>query len=348
MRAGERSGGRVTRADVARAAGVSTAVVSYVLNDGPRPVAAETRRRVLDAIEATGYRPDGIARALASGATHTLGLVLPDIANPFFAALAHALEDEASRHGLVFFLGDSAEQRARQHELIESFVGRRVDGLVIVGVDEELDLSPARRAGLPVVVLDRILGEPDVGAVGIDNRAAAALATEHLLHHGRRRIGLVTGPEDLPTAAARADGWREALTAAGLTPAEDLTRHSRFDRHGGYRAGRSLLGVKTPPDAVFVASEQQAFGLLRAAHEAGVSIPDDVAVVAVDGTEAAEYSVPSLTTVTQRFDELAARAIELIQHPAAESRTAVCDFDLVPRRSCGCPEPRDPEREPTS
>ncbi|GAA4431647.1 LacI family DNA-binding transcriptional regulator [Georgenia halophila] len=335
---------RVTRADVARAAGTSTAVVSYVLNDGPRPVAQATRRRVLEAVEAIGYRPDSIARALASGATRTLGLVVPDIANPFFAALAHALEDEASRHGLVFLLGDAAEHRERQHELIDSFVTRRVDGLVVVGVDDDLDLEPARQAGLPVVVLDRILGDADASAVGIDNQAAAGAATEHLLEHGRRRIALVTGPDWLPTAVARERGWRDALEAAGLEPDPSLVRRTGFNRSGGYEAGTDLFRLEHAPDAVFVASEQQAVGLLRAAHEARTAVPDTVAVVAIDGTEAAEYCVPSLTTIAQPFDELARRAIELVGQPAGTSRTAVCDFDLVLRSSCGCESPQSRPR----
>lgn len=337
-----RSGGsaprvrRVTRADVAREAGTSTAVVSYVLNDGPRPVAAATRFRVLDAIESTGYRPDSIARALASGASRTLGLVVPDLSNPFFTALGHALEEAASKAGLVFLLGDSAENPVRQGDLIQSFLGRRVDGLVIVGVDEGIDLSSARAAQIPVVLLDRTLAEPEVSTVAIDNRAAAQAATDHLIGHGRTRIALVSGPGTLATAEARARGWEDALRAADLLVDSNRVYRTGFDRRGGYLAGLELFSAVDLLDAVFVASEQQAIGLLRAAHETGTRIPQDVAVVAFDGTEASEYCVPSLTTIAQPFDELATQALELVRVPRDRARNVVCEFDLVRRSSCGC------------
>lgn len=329
---------RVTRADVAHAAGTSTAVVSYVLNDGPRPVAAATRLRVLNAIEETGYRPDSIARALASGATRTLGLIVPDLSNPFFTALGHSLEDAASKAGLVFLLGDSAEDTVRQEDLILSFISRRVDGLVVVGVDEEIDLSSARAAEIPVVLLDRILAEPEVSTVGIDNRAAARVATEHLIDHGCTAVGLVSGPSALVTAEARARGWEDALRFADLSVDPNRAHRTGFDRRGGYHAGLELFSSDVPVDAVFVASEQQAVGLLRAAYETGTRIPTDVAVVAVDGTEASEYCVPSLTTISQRFDELAFHALELVRVPRSRARSVVCEFDLVHRASCGCTE----------
>ncbi|MBP2381359.1 LacI family DNA-binding transcriptional regulator [Brachybacterium sacelli] len=328
----------MTRADVALAAGTSTAVVSYVLNDGPRPVAPATRRRVLEAVAATGYRPDSIARALASGATRTLGLIVPDLSNPFFTALGHSLEDVASNVGLVFLLGDSAEDAVRQEDLIQSFISRRVDGLVVVPVDEETELSSARDAGIPVVLLDRTLAEPEISTVGIDNVEAARVATEHLIGHGRTDIGLVSGPSSLVTAEARAQGWEVALRSAGLPVDPRRVHRTGFDRRGGYLAGLELFSSDVPVDAVFVASEQQAVGLLRAAHERGTRVPTDTAVVAVDGTEASEYCVPSLSTISQRFDELASHALELVRVPRSRARSIVCDFDLVRRASCGCTE----------
>lgn len=327
---------RVTRADVARVAGTSTAVVSYVLNDGPRPVAAATRRRVLAAIEATGYSPDGIARALASGDSRTLGLVLPDMSNPFFTALGHSLEVAASKVGFMFLLGDSAENPEQQSALIQRFLSHRVDGLVIVGVEESIDLAPARSAGVPVVLLDRTLADPEVSTVAIDNQAAARAATEHLIEHGRSRIALVTGPGNLATAEARAKGWEEAMREGDISVNASRVHRTGFDRKSGYRAGVELFSIPERPDAVFVASEQQAIGLLRAAYETGTRVPDDVAVVAFDGTEASEYCVPSLATISQPFKELANHALELVRTPRESARNIVCEFTLVRRTSCGC------------
>lgn len=327
---------RATRADVAREAGTSTAVVSYVLNNGPRPVAEATRKRVLAAAELTGYQPDGIARALASGATKTLGLIAPDLSNPFFTALAHALEEEAAKRGLVFLLGDSGENPARQQELIASFVGRRVDALVIVGVGSSLDLTVARRAAVPVVVLDRSQTDPELTTVGIDNRAAARAATSHLIDHGCEHLALISGPEELNTAVARANGWLDAMDEHALEISPSRIHRTGFNRAAGYRAGRALLSGEEPVDGAFVASEQQATGLLRAAHELGVTIPEELCVVAFDGTEASEFCIPSLTTIAQPFAELAAHTLDLIATPSSDARSIVSDFELIRRESCGC------------
>ncbi|MEQ3551516.1 LacI family DNA-binding transcriptional regulator [Pseudonocardia nematodicida] len=329
----------MTQADVARAAGTSTAVVSYVLNEGSRPISAATREKVLRAIEEVGYRPNGVARALASGSTRTLGLVVPELANQFFATLAQALEAEASRYGLVLLLGDSAESVTRERELVETFVARQVDGLVYVGVGPHDAVQVATAAGLPVVVLDRAADDERAASVVIDNVAGARTATEHLLGHGRRRVGALLGPADLPTSRARHTGWLDALTAGGVPADDRYLRWAPFTRAGGHRAGLDLLGSGPVPDALFVASEDQALGLLCAAAELGVAVPGDLAVASFDGTEASRFSVPPLTTVAPRFDELARRTIDLLRAGAPAPGAEICASDLVVRASCGCPWP---------
>ncbi|MEQ3549029.1 LacI family DNA-binding transcriptional regulator [Pseudonocardia nematodicida] len=328
---------RVTQADVARAAGVSTAVVSYVINEGPRPIAAATRERVLRAMAETGYRPNGVARALVSGATRTLGLVVPELANQFFATLAHALETEASRHGLVLVLGDSGQSVDRESTLVETFVDRRVDGLIYVGVGAHDAIEIATSAGTPVVVLDRVADDDRAASVVIDNVQGAAVATRHLIEHGRRALGCLLGPETVPTARARHAGWQQAVHDAGGRVDPRLVEWAPFSKEGGYRAGLRMLRLASPPDGMFVASEDQALGLLCAAAELGVAVPGSLAVVSFDGTDSSRFSVPPLTTVAPRFTDIARRTIELLRSPDVPPRSETSTTDLVVRSSCGCP-----------
>ena len=331
---------RATRDDVARLAGTSVAVVSYVVNDGPRPVAAATRRRVLAAIESTGYRPNHIARALAAGATATYGLVVPDISNPFFAELAHEIEDAVFDAGRVLLLGDSAGSRERERELVRIFSQQRVDGVLIASVDDAPDLGPLLAEGVPVVSLDRAVVGASV-TIAIDNRAAAQAATEHLIGHGHRDLALVGGPEGLALARDRERGWRDALAAAGIPADERRVLRAAFTRRSGYEAALELLGRDDIPTAVFAASDQQALGVLRAAYELGVRVPEQLAVITVDGTDDCRYTTPPLSTVRQPVERIAASAVERMlaagrTMPAAPERIVV-PADLVLRRSCGCP-----------
>ncbi|WP_229405340.1 MULTISPECIES: extracellular solute-binding protein [Micromonospora] len=327
---------RVTRQDVAREAGTSVAVVSYVVNDGPRAVAPATRQRVLDAIERTGYRPNAIAQALAGGRSGVLGLVVPDVSNPFFSALARAIEDEVFREGQVLLVGNSAESAVREARLITSFVERQVDGLLYVGVGHHSPVEAAIRAGIPVVALDRRDRFSDIASVVVDNFDGAAMATEHLIAHGHRRIAVIAGPSHLFTSVERIGGWRKALKAHGLPNDESLFFEAPFSRAGGYQAAVALFERGTA-DAVLVTDEMQALGVLAAAADAGVAVPSGLAVVTFDGTEQAMFSVPPLTTVSQPLAEIARHAVALTRPTSPEERRhIVCDTELLRRRSCGC------------
>jgi LacI family transcriptional regulator len=328
---------RVTRTEVARAAGTSVAVVSYVVNNGPRPVSADARRRVLEAIERTGYRPNGIAKALAAGQTGTYGLVVPDVSNPFFAALAYALEEQTYAKGRVLLLGNSAQSREREIEIINKFLQQRVDGLLYVGAEHQSSLDILRDSGTPVVALDRVPDGSRAASVTIDNVEAARVATDHLIGHGYRRIALLTGPDDLSTSKDRERGWREALEAAGIEAHDRWIFSGAFSRRGGLETGRRLFTEVDDIDAVFVASDQMAIGVVKAAGEFGKSVPDDLAIVTFDGTDDTEYFSPTLTTIAQPVDEIAREAIRLLSEPKRfEPQRITCRFELVLGRSCGC------------
>lgn len=334
----------VRRKDVARLAGVSPAVVSYVLNGGPRPVASATRERVLDAIDQLGYRPNGIAQALRMRRTMTLGLVVPDTSNPYFAELARAVEEAAFHHGYTLFIGNATEDETRQTTYVRTFIQRQVDGLLLVPAHgRHQQLTELAAAATPWVVLDRhIPGLRDVSEVVVQNRKGGRTATEHLLEHGRRRIGCIAGPRDVVPAAERAAGWRQALKHAGLDVTQMPVRHVPFGRRAGYQAARALLSA-SEVDGLFVASDEQAFGVLRAITDLGLRCPDDVALVSFDGIPGAAYTRPALTTMTQPFAEIGRQGItnllERMVDPDRSACRSVLPVALTRGGSCGCPDP---------
>jgi LacI family transcriptional regulator len=331
----------VRRKDVAELAGVSPAVVSYVLNGGPRGVAPQTRTRVLDAVERLGYRPNNIARSLRINRTMTLGLIVPDVANPFFAELSRAVEEAAFAAGYTLVVGNATDDETRQTAYLRTFLQQQVDGVLLVPAHLPVEcLDVLRRSQRPWVVLDRgIEDEATIAQILVDNLGGARDATRHLLEHGRRRVACIAGPRDVTPTTDRVAGWRAALTEAGLRPATGLLRHVPFGRWAGYYAGRDLFTGDGPaPDAVFVASDEQALGLLRALSECGIRCPDDVAVVAFDGIAAGAYSLPGLSTMQQPFAELGRHALAQLTDPAPTARVTVLPVTLVARGSCGCPD----------
>lgn len=318
----------VTRADVAERAGVSVAVVSYVISGAPKSVAPATRARVLKAAADLGYRPNAAARALKSGRSRLLGLVVPDNTNLYFAQIVARVEQEASARGYDVLSGSSSRSLEREKALTGQMLQRQVDGLLLLSNERTPDLSDFRKAQIPVVLLGRQEGHEGAIAVGDDHRSASRHAVEHLIGHGHRTIPLLIGqsPSD-----GRELGWREALGAADGVDGFVISRP--FTRADGYAAADELLDSSAT--ACFVGSDIQAIGLLKALHERGVRVPEDMALISFDGAEESEYCWPPLTAVRQPVGLIAEAAVTA----AIERRSD--DFisysaELVIRRSCGC------------
>jgi LacI family transcriptional regulator len=298
---------------------------------------------VLAAIEQLGYHPNGIARSLRMNRTMTLGLVVPDTSNPFFAELGRAIEEAAFARGYTLLVGNAAEIDDLQTTYVRTFLARQVDGLFLVPAHGAVGCLPhLQRTRTPWVAIDRRLGGIDAATVLVDNRGGARVATEHLLAHGRSHIGCIAGPQDVMPATDRVAGWREALAEAGVRPSEMRVVHGEFGRHAGYLAAREILADRRY-DALFVASDEQAVGVLRAVTELGLRCPDDVAIASFDGIAATAYSVPALTTMAQPFGDIGTTAVaglvERISQPSTPAETTVLPVTLVARGSCGCPEP---------
>jgi len=323
---------RATRRDVARRAGVSDAVVSYTLS-GRAPVSEATAARVREAIRELGYVPNVSAQALKSGSSRAIALIAPNaddpvFANPFFVEYATAVERAAQEHELVVFMATSPPGPGGLRERAQDFTARHVDGLVIVpgAGDDSADLDAL---GVPWVQLNTTAPIDGVFSVGVDLYDGAYQATTHLIEHGYERIGFVGDS----LSEVRAAAWRDACRAHGVEAGPHVL--SGYGREDGYRAAAAMLDGPRPPRALFAASDLIALGVLRAAHQRGVRVPEDLALVSFDGSWESEYSWPPLTTVRQPIERMAKAVIDLLLHRETAPEHRLFRGDLVVRDSCG-------------
>jgi LacI family transcriptional regulator len=333
-----------TVVDVARRAGVSTATVSRILSGASRgrPL---TRERVIAAARELGYRPSGVARSLKLRSTRTIGLIITDIANPFYPELVRAIEDAALERHQALLLCNGAEDAAREAAYLEVLAERRVEGIIVAssGLTERHGRWLAR-APLPVVLVNCTL--PDVGIPGIqtDNVAGARLATEHLLDLGHRSIAHVAGPPTNAASAERRAGFAEALAARGLDPDGAVVVTGDGHVGGGERALLEILARAPETTGIVAYNDLTAIGVLRALRRAGRSVPQDVSVVGFDDIAVAAEIEPPLTTVTQDVATMGRWAVEQLTAALAGNRPAggpiLLAATLQVRESTGPPPAR--------
>ncbi|MEU4729223.1 MULTISPECIES: LacI family DNA-binding transcriptional regulator [unclassified Streptomyces] len=337
---------KVTRDDVARLAGTSTAVVSYVINNGPRPVAPATRERVLAAIKDLGYRPDRVAQAMASRRTDLIGMIVPDARQPFFAEMAHAVEQAAAERGKMVLVGNSDYRDEREVHYLRAFLGMRVSGLILVsqGMSEraatEIEAWDAR-----VVLLHERPEAIDDVAVITDDIGGAQLATRHLLEHGHEYVACIGGVENTPSVgdpvADHVEGWRRAMQESGRS-VEGRLFEAPYNRYDAYRVALEVLSGPDRPPAIFCATDDQAIGVLRAARELRIDVPGELAVAGFDDVKEAALTDPPLTTIASDRPAMARAAVDLVLDDslrvAGSRRERLKQFPsaLVIRRSCGC------------
>ncbi|MFE4668114.1 LacI family DNA-binding transcriptional regulator [Streptomyces sp. NPDC056716] len=341
---------KVTRSDVARMAGVSPAVVSYVTNGGPRPVSAAARARVEAAIEALGYRPDALATAFRDGRTMSVGLLMPSPMNPYYAEMAHAVEVELARRGHVLSIGISAFNAAQDEAQIRSFDDRRMTGLLIASAASLPTGFAAGQWSTPHVVLDDVTDvSPDSPSVYADSYYDVRRAVDHLQYHGHSVIACIAGPPTWPDDARRVQAWRDQQLAEGLPAGDDLVGHADVSAEGGSMALRVLLEEDSyrssrrelRPTAVVVTSDIQAIGALRVCHELGIDVPGDLAIVSYDGVRQGLFSAPRLTSMRRPLREIVRTAISLIttgDSTETQPRPPRLSLrgNLLIGESCGC------------
>ena len=323
--------------EVAESARVSYATVSHVINN-TRLVSQATRERVLEAMAALNYRPNALARSLRQGKSNTIGLVLPDSANPFFAEISRSIEDEAFKKGYSVFLCNTELDTQRELLYVDVLSKNQVDGIIFVATGDQADsLDFLLRQSMPVVMIDRDVPNVEVDAVLTDNQLGGFLATRHLIELGHKHIACIAGPSNITPSAERIIGYRKALEQAGLSYDENLVLRGDYHAQSGMKITHSILLMTPRPTAIFALNDLMALGALRAAAEAGYSVPRDLAVVGYDNLELTRFTNPPLTTISQPKKEVGAQAVNLLvdrisQKSRPPSRLVLAP-ELIIRRS---------------
>ncbi|MEU9830436.1 LacI family DNA-binding transcriptional regulator [Streptosporangium sp. NPDC048047] len=323
--------------DVAVRAGVSVATVSRVLNASPS-VSEETRNRVYTAMTELNYVPNAVARSLRTEATRTLGLIIGDILNPFFAELARSVEDAAREAGYTVVIGNADERPEEQDHYVRTLIEQRVDGLLICPTAEVTPLvEQAAATGGPLVFIDRVLPGMDVPSVRVDGTAAIGELVGHLKRLGHRRVALISGPLRLSTGRERTDAFVEAAAGHGIELRPEYIRSGDFQLGSGRELTARLLDLPEPPEVIFGGDNLMTLGALDEIRARGLRIPEDVALVSFDDVPWFPHMNPPITAISQPVAELGVRAVRVILdllhgRPAG---SVVLPAVLVPRQSCG-------------
>jgi len=338
----------VTIKDVARAAKVSVATVSRVIN-GSGPVKEETRRLIREVAGKMRYVPHSGARSLITSKTETLGVLLPDLYGEFFSEVIRGMDDTAQKNGFHLLISRAYADRHGIETAIKAMRGR-VDGVVVMSPDIDADSLLNLPSTIPVVLLCSVSRGNEIDSLTIQNCRGAREMVTHLVSLGHKRIAILKGSPRNYDAAERLRGYRMALREGGITPDVGLEREGDFTEAGGYNATLALLAMNRRPTAIFAANDSMAIGALSALRESGVQVPDEMAVAGFDDIPLARYMDPPLSSVHVPICELGARAVGLLlhgithknDHPRRRERVST---KLVIRKSTGGqPAERPPPR----
>ena len=327
--------------DVAERAGVSVTTVSHVVNE-TRPVSDELRQRVSAAMDELGYQPNRLARSLRLQETHTIGMIVPDSANPFFAEVARGIEDTSFEQSYNVILCNSDGNLDKELLYTNVLVEKQVDGILFVaaGVSTE-HIRALQTRRMPLVLVDRDIPGVAVDSVLTDNARGGWQAIHYLIELGHRRIGCITGPSDVTPSAERVTGYRQALREAGIAADENLVVKGDFQYQSGFRATQQLLEVNDPPTAVFACNDLMAVGAISAVIESGRKVPADLSVIGFDDVPLASFTNPPLTTIAQPKYEMGALAttmlLERVQDRDTPPRRKLLDTSLFVRHSTASP-----------
>jgi LacI family transcriptional regulator len=335
-----------TLSQVARKAGVGTTTVSRVINGGDR-VSPKTLAHVRRVIETLGYMPNQAARTLKGHRTKTIGLVIPSIADPFFASCAEAAQAVARANDSLLIVTVTANDPRSELDNLNVLIRHRVDGLIIVPADSQSHAlrDLLNRVAIPVVAIDRPVGNSSIASVVADNHKGAMTATQHLIDHGYKRISCLTGESTLYTIRERMNGYRKAIEAANLTPIFDT---SVKDYKSAEYAIKNMLDGTNPPDAIFALKNSTTIYAFEALQKFNIAVPQSVALLGFDDFELASTVRPSISVVQQPVEEIGRRAAEILfeqlfdesragstasSKPGRQIKVKTC---LIKRSSCGC------------
>lgn len=326
--------------DVAKIAGVSKATVSRVLSGMEDGYTATTAALVRDTAQRLGYVVNSLAASLRSRQTYTVGLVIADVSNPFFGGIASGVESRLAEKGYSVIFANSGNAIEREKELVALLAEKQIDGMIIASsTSSGAHILRAQSRGISVVLVDSAIANLDLDAVVIDNRAAARTAVSHLIAHGHRRIGIVTGPLTASFDIQRLEGYREALLVSGMEFKEDYVFRGDLLASGGEKAVAELLRLPVRPTALFVANNMMTLGTLVGLKKAGLAIPDDISLVAFDDQDWYSVHHPPITSVVNPAYEMGrAAGARMLLHldmkqPSPDPAQIVLEAPLIERGS---------------
>jgi LacI family transcriptional regulator len=326
--------------DVARKAGVSAMTVSRVINNHSG-VSVETREKIEAAITELDYAPSKVASGLVSAKTQLIGLIVPDVSNPFFAPIVRGAETAARKAGYRMLVCNSESDLRLERDYVSDLVSHRVEGLLIapVGDRSEAHLGKLVDGSFPLVLIDRHVPGIDCDTVTLDNTDAAKRLVDHLIAMGHRRIAFVTDADDVSTGRERLAGFKQALASASIAFTEDLVLHTTTDQIGGYRAAQQIISMSERPTAIFAVNNMTAVGVMQALREVDLGVPRDISLVCFDDVQHLAVIAPFLTVIDQPAEVMAGVAAQLLLERIARSageRSRKISFPgtLVIRLSC--------------
>ncbi|UUZ95875.1 catabolite control protein A [Paenibacillus sp. P25] len=331
----------VTIYDVAREAGVSMATVSRVVNNNPN-VKPQTRKKVFEAIERLGYRPNAVARGLASKKTTTVGVVIPDISNSIFSEVARGIEDIANMYHYNIILCNADKKKEKEIRVVNTLLEKQVDGLVFMGgVITDEHLQAFKTSSVPVVLCATADEHKTIPSVDIDHEKAAFDAVNVLIENGHRNIAMISGTlQDPANGFARYQGYKKALEAAGIPVREDYVRVGNYRYESGLELTKYFLELDERPTAIFAATDEMAIGAIHTLQDNGLKVPDDMSVISVDNIRMASMVRPQLTTVAQPMYDIGAVAMRLLTKlmnketkDASELQQVILPHEVIHRNS---------------
>jgi LacI family transcriptional regulator len=317
--------------DVARLAGVSTSTVSHVINKD-RFVSEAIREKVDAAIKTLNYAPSALARSLKLNQTHTIGMLITASSNPFYSELVRGVERSCFERGYSLVLCNTEGDEQRMNRNLETLMQKRVDGLLLLCTETHLPSAEIinRYPSIPTVMMDWAPFEGESDVIQDNSLLGGEMATLHLIENGYTRIACIAGPQDKTPARLRLEGFRHAMHKAGLEILPGYEIIGDFEFQGGFTAMNSLLALELPPHAVFTGNDAMAVGAYHALYQAGLKVPQDMAVVGYDDIELARYMTPPLTTIHQPKDELGELAVDVLIHRMAQPTLAQQRLLLTP------------------
>jgi len=333
----------VTLKEVAAELGVSTMTVSRAINNRPN-VDEQTKKKIMEVVTRMGYTPNLVAKSLISSKTYTIGVVIPEISHSFFPEVVKGIEEVANSHNYQIFLTNTSDSFEKEKAVIEALRAKRVDGILISTSLTNNDYSFYKRlveSGLPMVFFDRCISDVGISCIGVNDKSASRQITEHLINKGYKRIGYLSGPKQLSIGKDRFEGFMEAMLLHNLPVDENLIIENGFNEKGGYHAMNKLLElpVSQRPRAVVAVNDPVAFGAMDAIREAGLRIPEDIAIVGFTNDIRASLVNPPLTTVHQPAFEVgkkaASKIIKTIEYEDEPVENVELITKLVIRQSCG-------------